>query len=225
MLKQIFYILILIVLSGCDFATPEEYYNEAYELEEQGRFEEAIQILDKAIEKRPDFKPALLNRGADKSILRNYKGAIEDYKQILAYDSDNTLALINIGNNYKRLEDYKNSIYYYNKALNSKGAIKSDSTYIKINLQNQREQESDYFIRQYEIEFERGVSFMYLKKYHLAIQDLKQAIKYNFEAPDAASWIGQAYYHLNDTLKAKKYLKFASKQGLLDAEELLKKLK
>ena len=101
MLKNLIYIsLISILLSSCDFKTAEDYYDLAYQLEEQGKYQEAIVFLDKAIEKKPDLKPALLNRGADKSILKDYNGAIRDYELILIYDSDNTLALMNIGNNY-----------------------------------------------------------------------------------------------------------------------------
>jgi len=147
--------IISLLFCSCDLKTPEQYYDLAYKLEEKGKYAEAIPYLDKAIEKKPNFKPALLNRGADKSILKNYIGAIEDYKQILAYDPDNTIALMNIGNKYKRLKEYNSALEFYNKALTTKGAIKSDSTYLIINYTNKVETESDYYVRKYEIEFER----------------------------------------------------------------------
>ncbi|MGJ8660296.1 MAG: tetratricopeptide repeat protein [Cellulophaga fucicola] len=224
--KNLIYIsLILILLSSCNLKTAEDYYDLAYELEEQGKYKEAILYLDKAIEKKPDLKPALLNRGADKSELKDYKGAINDYQLILKYDSDNTLALMNIGNNYKRLKDYQKSVEYYTEALKSKGAIKSDSIYLKINLPNEWEKEADYYVREHEIEFERGISYVYLKEYSNGIKDLTQAIKYNYELPDALSWTGQAYYELNDTLNARKFLTKATKYGMIDAKELLEKIK
>ena len=212
-------------MSSCDFKTAEDYYDLAYELEEQGKYKEAIVFLDKAIEKQPDLKPALLNRGADKSALNDYSGAIKDYELILKYDSDNTLALMNIGNNYKRLKDYKKSVEFYTEALKSKGAIKSDSIYLEINFPNEWDKESDYYVRKHEIEFERGISYVYLKEYSNGIKDLEQAIKYNYELPDALSWTGQAYYELNDTLNAKKFLSQASEYGIIDAKELLEKIK
>jgi tetratricopeptide (TPR) repeat protein len=50
--KNLIYILsISLLLSSCDFKTAEDYYDLAYELEEQGKYEEAIVFLDKAIEK------------------------------------------------------------------------------------------------------------------------------------------------------------------------------
>ncbi len=213
------------MLSSCDLKSAKDYYDLAYELEEQGKYKEAIVYLDKAIEKKPDLKPALLNRGADKSELKDYKGAINDYELILKYDSDNTLALMNIGNNYKRLKDYKKSVEYYTMALKSKGAIKSDSIYLEINFPNEWEKEADYYVREHEIEFERGISYVYLKEYSKGIKDLEQAIKYNYEVPDALSWTGEAYYELNDTLNARKYLTEATKYGMIDAKELLEKIK
>ena len=223
--KNSIYILsISILLSSCDFKTAEDYYDLAYELEEQGKYKEAIVFLDKAIEKKPDLKPALLNRGADKSALNDYSGAIKDYELILKYDSDNTLALMNIGNNYKRLKDYKKSVEFYTDALNSKGAIKSDSIYLEINFPNEWDKESDYYVRKHEIEFERGISHVYLKEYENGIKDLEQAIKFNYELPDALSWTGQAYYELKDTLNARKFLTEASKYGMIDAKELLEKM-
>ena len=52
-----------------------------------------------------------------------------------------------------------------------------------------------------------------------------QAIKYKHELPDALSWTGQAYYELNDTLNARKFLTKATEYGMIDAKELLEKIK
>lgn len=222
--NRIYILLIFLICSSCDLRTAEQYYDLAYDLEEKGEYKRAIEFLNKAIEKKPKFRPALLNRGADKSALEDYKGAIKDYEKIIAFDSDNTLTLMNIGNNYKRLKLYDKSINYYTRALKTKGAIKSDSIYIDINFNGQWDRDTDYYVRKYEIEFERGISYVYSKKYKLAIKDLEQSIKYNYELPDSFSWIGEAYYHLNDTINARFFLTEASKYGMLDAKELLNKI-
>ena len=222
--KPIYILIISLLFCSCDFTTAEQYYDMAYELEEKEKYAEAIPYLDKAIEKKADFKPALLNRGADKSMLNDYNGAITDYETILKYDADNTQALLNIGNNYKRLKNYEKSIKYYTQALSTKGAIKNDSTYLVINMPNQWESETDYYVRKYEIQYERGISYVYEKKYDLAIADLLEALKYVDDYPNAMSWIGEVYYHSNDTINARKYLSQASKYGMLEAEELLKKM-
>ncbi|WP_187388280.1 tetratricopeptide repeat protein [Seonamhaeicola marinus] len=222
--RIIYMLLTFTICFSCNLKTAEDYYDIAFDLEEKGEYEKAIPFLDKAIEKKPRFRPALINRGADKSEIGDYKGAIKDYQKIIAFDPKNTLVLMNIGNNYKRLKQYNKSIYFYTKALQTKGAIKSDSTYLVINSPNEWDKDSDYFVRKYKIEFERGISYVYSKKYELAIKDLEQPIKYNYETPDALSWIGESYYHLKDTLNARKFLTQASKYGLIDAKELLEKM-
>ena len=221
--NRIYILLTFIICISCDLKTADDYYNIAFDLEQKGEYKKAIPFLDKAIEKKPKFRPALLNRGADKSAVEDYKGAISDYEKIIAFDSDNTLTLMNIGNNYKRLKQYDKSIEYYTRALKTKGAIKS-SIFIDFNINEKREKDTDYYVQKHEIEFERGISYVYSKKYNLAIKDLKQSIKYNYELPDAFSWIGESYYHLNDTLNARKFLTQASKYGLIDAKELLNKI-
>lgn len=225
MLKNLIYISIIsIFIISCDIKTADDYYNIAFDLEEKGEYEKAIPFLDKAIEKRPDFRPALINRGADKSIIGDYNGAIEDYQKIIEFDPKNTMVLMNIGNNYKRLKQYEKSIKFYTKALETKGAIKSDSIYLEINFLNEWDKDSDYYVRKHEIEYERGISYVYAKKYESGIQDLEKAIKYNYQLPDALSWTGQAYYEMKDTLNAKKFLTQAAQYGLIDAKELLEKM-
>lgn len=225
MLKNLIYISIVsIFIISCDLKTADDYYNIAFDLEEKGEYEKAIPFLDKAIQKKPNFRPALINRGADKSIIGDYKGAINDYQKIIEFEPENTMVLMNIGNNYKRLKQYEKSVEFYTKALNTKGAIKSDSTYLVINLPNEWDKDSDYYVRKYEIKYERGISYVYLKKYNLAVKDLEEAVKYVEDFPNAMSWIGEAYYHLNDTVNARKYLTQASKYGMLDAKELLEKM-
>lgn len=222
--NRIYILLTFIIFISCDLKTADDYYNIAFDLEQNGEYEKAIPFLDKAIEKKPKFRPALINRGADKSEIGDYNGAIEDYQKIIEFEPNNTLVLMNIGNNYKRLKQYEKSIDFYTKALNTKGAIKSDSTYLIINLPNEWDKDSDYYVRKHDIKYERGISYVYLKKYNLAVKDLEEAVKYVEDFPNAMSWTGESYYHLDDTVNARKYLTVASKYGMLDAKELLEKM-
>ena len=221
---QNYIFLIILLFISCDLRTAEDYYDLAYILEEQGKYNEAIKMLDKAIKKKPDLKPALLNRGADKSLLKNYKGAIADYLKILQYDSDNTLVLMNIGNNYKRLDEDNKAIKFYNKALKTKGALKSDSIYGILRLNNEWENDSDYYVKQYEILYERAIAYVNTNQHELAIIDFEKAIKYNYEKASALNWVGESYLKLNDTINAMKYLNKAVKFGIIDPKESLKKL-
>ncbi|WP_396598023.1 tetratricopeptide repeat protein [Dokdonia sp. R86516] len=218
-------LLTLLVFSSCDIRSADDYYDEAFDLEKDGKYEEAIRLLNKAISKRRNFRPALINRGADKSMIGDFEGAIEDYKLILAFDPDNTMVLNNIGNNFKRLEKYQIAINYYNEALKTEGAIKSDSIRLFINYAGRWDSDSDYRVKDFEIIHERGIAHLNLSNYNSAIEDLKTSIKYGFEIGNSHNWLGQTFLKLNDTLNARKHLKEAVTYGFIDAENLLKGLK
>lgn len=79
-------------------------------------------------------------------------------------------------------------------------------------------------MRCYEINFERGVTYIRLKKYKLAIKDLQESLKYNHNQYSSICWIGEAYYFLNDTINAIPYLEEASRYGDYDSKVFLKNL-
>lgn len=217
-------LFISVISSSCEIRDASSYYNESFDLEEEGKYEEAILLLDKAISKRKNFRPALINRGADKSIINDFEGAIIDYKLILGFDPDNTMVLTNIGNNFKRLKKYRIAINYYNEALKTKGAIKSDSIRLVVNYAFRWDNDADYHLNDYEIIYERGISQILNKSYKLGVEDLKYSLEKGYLVGNCQSWIGRAYYELNDTINAKKHLKEAIKYGFVDSKELLQKL-
>lgn len=222
--SKFYIIIILFFFSACNSKTAEEFFDMAFEFEENREYIKAIKSLDKAIEKKPEFRPALLNRGYYKFLLNDYNGAIEDYLKIITFDPHNTMALMNIGNNLKRLNKYRESVHFYIRALNTSGAKKYQKISFNCNILNEFDVDCDYHVYKYEIEYERGVSFFYLEKYALAINDFKNAIEYNYYLSDALYWTGKSYYHLNDTLEAKKHLLKAAKYGNIKAKDLLKKI-
>lgn len=71
--------LFLIVVSGCRDATG--YANRAIEKEKKGDFDGALADFDKAIELKPDFVDAYIERGDVKYRIKNYFGAIVDYNK------------------------------------------------------------------------------------------------------------------------------------------------
>jgi tetratricopeptide (TPR) repeat protein len=101
--KKKYILIILVSFCSCNFTSAIQYYNLAYEYEEDGELNKAIELLNKPIEKQSDFRPVVLTHGYYKTELGNLNSRIEDYKKILALDSDNTLALYNIGINFQNL--------------------------------------------------------------------------------------------------------------------------
>ena len=70
-----------LVLSGCGLglSEAEEHFNAGVELQERGKWEEAIAEYDEAIRLDPKFADAYYNRGNAYADLRQYEEAIQDY--------------------------------------------------------------------------------------------------------------------------------------------------
>lgn len=228
--KKIFFILLIFAISSCDFTPAEEYYNRAISLEKQERWEEAIINLDKAIKKRPEYRPALLNRGNNKTALGDLKGGIEDYKKLLEFDPDNTFALVNIGNNLSLLKKHDKAIIYYSEALETEGAIRSftDSNGgifgIQKNLDfNRFDSDMDYNMHDSEIYFYRGIEYLELEKFDNAISDINKSLKANFAKRDCYFLLGEAYLGKKDSITSCQYFIKSARLGDKEAREMLKK--
>ncbi|WP_225037399.1 tetratricopeptide repeat protein [Winogradskyella sp. SM1960] len=210
MREKLIYILIFgVFLNSCDFTSTDEYYNQAFEYEEKGDLETAIDLLDKAIEKESDFRPALLNRGYYKTESGNLDGGIMDYKTILEFDSDNTLALYNIGINYQELEKPKKAIEYFTKALNTSGALTSFTNSnggtlgFRTNLDfDTLDNDNDFEVHKCEIQFSRGINYLYLKEYDNALEDVEYCLKVNYSKKESYLLKGDLYFLKGDTIKA-----------------------
>ena len=231
MRENLFYILIFsLLLSSCDFTSAEEYLNEAYELEEKGDLPKAISLLDKAIEKKSNFRPALLNRGYYKSQLGKREDGILDYEKILSFDSGNTLVLYNIGINYQELAEYEKAISYFSRALNSDGVStvmpSSDGGYLvmKANIDlDQLDNDMDFEVTKSEIEFSRGVNYFFNKQYDFAISDFEKTIKANYDKVNGYFFLGEIYLKKDNLEKACENYTLSASLGDLDAKEKLKK--
>ena len=161
-ISAVFYLCILVFSCG---RSAEDLLKEALVLENQGRYTDAIKILDQAIQKDSTYIGAYINRGADKSALKLYEDAIRDYKIVLKYDPNNSLALFNIGNNLKRTNNFEESLKYYDRALgfdeNSNMNIRFES---KIQI-------DPFFVPADDIHYERGLAYYELKLFESAYLD------------------------------------------------------
>jgi lipoprotein NlpI len=189
-MKQILIILSILTFTSCDFKSSADFNAEAEKLESEGRYEEAIPLLDKAIEKDPENIYALINRGVDKSILEDYEGAINDYTRIIETDSDNALAFLNRGKNKKRLEDYQGAIKDFEKAIKTKGGEmlymdKVENSFIETGF--------EFDVAMEEIRFERGIARYYIDSLKLAFDDFNFCLDKNYEKPASLYWRGIIY--------------------------------
>jgi len=105
------------LLCGCESEHAPEYFYQAEVCQGKGEYEKANMYLNMVIEERPLLRKAYLSRGANKAALNDFKGAIEDYRKVIAIDPDNTLAHYNIANNYANLGKLERALEFYRKAL------------------------------------------------------------------------------------------------------------
>ena len=195
-MKQILFILTILFLTSCDFKSSADYNAEAEILEQEGKYKEAIELLDIAIEKDPENIYALTNRAVDKSILEDYKGAIDDYSRIIEVDPDNTLAFFNRGKNKKRLEDYMGAIDDFNKAISTKG---EGDLYIDLVENSFAETGYEFDVKMEEILFERGIARYNINSLETAFNDFDFCIQKNYELPSSYYWRGIIFisYEMN----------------------------
>lgn len=211
--------LSFLFLISCDYRSSEYYNNEAEKLEKEGKYEEAIFLLDKAIEKDARNIYALLNRGVDKSMTGDYKGAIEDYSSVIGIDSRNILAYLNRGKNKKRLDDLQGAIDDFESAIRIKGG---ERIYIDLVENSFIETGFEFDVALEEIRFERGIARYYMDSLRPAFEDFNFCIQKNFELASNYYWRGLIYLSFGMNSEACYDLKKSNDLGNLDANEILK---
>jgi tetratricopeptide (TPR) repeat protein len=217
-MKQIVIILSILTFNSCNFKSSSDYNAEAEKLESKGKYEEAIPLLDKAIDKDPENIYALINRGVDKSILKDYEGAIDDYTKVIEIDSDNALALLNRGKNKKRLENYQGAIEDFENAIKTKGGEmiymdKTDNSFIATGF--------EFDVAMEEILFERGIARYNIDSLKLAFDDFNFCLKKNYKKPASLYWRGMIYVAYGMSQKGCYDLKEALKLGDPYAQEMI----
>ncbi|MDP5168818.1 MAG: tetratricopeptide repeat protein [Bacteroidia bacterium] len=219
-MKQIIIILSILIITSCDFKSSTDYNAEAEKLESEGRYEEAIPLLDKAIEKDPENIYALINRGVDQSILEDYEGAILDYTRVIEMDPDNALAFLNRGKNKARLEDNQGAIEDFEKAIATKGGErlymdKVENSFVETGF--------EFDVAMEEIRFERGIARYNIDSLKLAFEDFSFCLDMNFEKPASLYWRGIIYVSYEMNTEGCADLNEARKLGDPFAQEMVDK--
>lgn len=209
-----------VILTGCDFKSSKDYHKEANKLEQEGKYKDAILLLDKAIDKDPSNIKALLDRAVDKSIIEDFKGAIDDYSKVIELDPDNGLAYLNRGKNKKRIEDYKAAIADFDKAISTKGEEliymdKIENSFVETGF--------EYDVKMEEIKFERGIAYYRIDSLKRAFNDFNFSIQKSYLLPDSYYWRGLIYLSYNMKEEGCKDLSKAMELGDSDAKDVLDK--
>jgi Tfp pilus assembly protein PilF len=91
-----------------------EYYKQAYQFIDAGHPTEAIDLLNLAVKKDPNFYEAYYNRGVVYYLLKNYREALADFSKAISIDPKNSSAYASrgevyeiLGENEKAYGDYR----------------------------------------------------------------------------------------------------------------------
>ena len=93
-----------------------KFYEEAYDLTDKNKQDEAIRKYSLAIELMPNFYEAIDNRAFCFMNLGKWQEAIQGFHQSLQVNPDSILAIFSIGECHLRLKEYSKAKEYFGKA-------------------------------------------------------------------------------------------------------------
>jgi len=108
---------IFVSCGGPAAGTTEWHYNQGYDLVEQGRYREAIEELNQAIELDPASAKAYNNRGSAYHYLDQHERAIQDFDKAIRLNPDYALAYYNRGSTYHHLDQHERAVQDFNEAI------------------------------------------------------------------------------------------------------------
>lgn len=106
-----------------DSLNPQLHYELANALSETENKDGALLHYDKALLLKPDFKEALVNKGAVLNEMGFVTDAIASFEKALALTPHDTKALVNLGNSFYALQRYDEAVKQYELS------VEADSTF------------------------------------------------------------------------------------------------
>jgi tetratricopeptide (TPR) repeat protein len=93
------------------------WYNKGIALAGQGKYDEAIQAYDEAIELHPNWAEAWYNKGNALDKLEKYDEAIKSYNKAIKLNANVSTSIIDKGNSHYNAGEYVAAIRYYDEAI------------------------------------------------------------------------------------------------------------
>jgi tetratricopeptide (TPR) repeat protein len=186
-----FFILVSIAISSCQ--NENTLIGDKYFV--NGQYDKAIESYNDYLKLKPKHVKTIYNRGRCYQELGQYDKALTDFIQVINIDAHNENALLSIGQEMYRKEDYESTTFYGDKVLQRdpnnamayylKGRAKHKQGLIRDALHNYT-----FAINLSpdlgEAYLHRGALKLYLKQNRGACDDLRTAVSLNVEGASEA---------------------------------------
>jgi tetratricopeptide (TPR) repeat protein len=174
-----------------------DWFEKGYALGSSGKWREAIEANNKAIELNPTFVMAYNNRGNAYAGLGDHRQAIKDYDRAIGLDPKYASAYNNRGNSYFALGDHRQAIRDCGKAIELNPKIA-------------------------QAYYNRGIAYFGLGDNRQAIRDFDKAIELNPNFTWAYYNRGVAYRGIGGSMQAMEDYKSAARLGHRGAQDYLR---
>ncbi|MFQ6037677.1 MAG: tetratricopeptide repeat protein [Candidatus Aminicenantales bacterium] len=173
----------------------EKELKQGNDLYAQGKYEEAIQVFNRMLEKHPEVYVIHMNIGNCYFKQEKYDLAEESYKKVLDKDPDHTNALMAIGNCYTNRGEDEKALEWYRKIPFDE--IEDTAVLYNIGSQfyntSQFEEALKYYKRAVELQqdfldglYQLGLTYLALQKYEDSIKIFETYLKHDPDSERAA---------------------------------------
>lgn len=211
-------VIVICFAISCKYSNEQKYQKlvtNAIKYNNNKKFNNSIDELNEAIGINPQSAIGYLIRGKTYNLLEKHYYALNDFSTVLILKPANTAAFFEKGYTYYLLHQYDSAIFFFNRAINSKG---SDSVYFESNDILYKDGLIQEDVHMPEIRFFRGLTFYNKKMDSLALSDLYFSESNNFDMSRTDYYIGIILLSHNFKDKGCHFLKIADSLGNKRAE-------
>jgi tetratricopeptide (TPR) repeat protein len=199
------FLLAIVFLSGCKNA--EDYFSEGQDLSSDGNFKAAISKFNQAIHENQYMKDSYIQMGICYEYLNQTDSAIHAYTELLKLYPENTAANYYSGVSKYKQQKFNEAIFYYDKALDTKGGFNAADTnsiqaLIDLYKDNFESENAEIDIPSREILFDRAMAYYNSGELKNACADFSNCILQNYNP-------GTSYYMIGVCRLARKEMKYA----------------
>ena len=198
-----------------------KWFGEGKVLQKTGRYEEAVQAYEQAIQLDSSFAAAYQGRGAALFHLKHYEEALQAYEQAMSLDPGFALAFYSKGVTLEKLKRYEEALQAYEQLIRlAPNALAYQGKGTALSRLEQYEEAVQAYEQAMRLDpnssqapYGKGVALEKLKRYEEALQAYEQAIQLDSSFAAAYQGKGSALSHLKHDAEAREAARIARELG------------